>query len=65
LRMTQDQSYRGEETLKFFDWAFKSGGQAAEDLDYISLPVSVETEIRSQWRTGVSAIPSRKSVAGQ
>ena len=65
LRMTQDQPYRGEETLKFFDWAFKSGGQAAEDLDYISLPVSVETEIRSQWRTGVSAIPSRKSVAGQ
>lgn len=65
LRMTPGQSDQSEETLKFFDWAFKSGGQAAEDLDYISLPASVETEIRSQWRTGMSATSAHKSVAGQ
>jgi phosphate transport system substrate-binding protein len=39
--------------LKFFDWAFKNGSQAADALDYISLPDPVVTEIRSQWQTKV------------
>lgn len=65
LHTTQDKPGHGEETLKFFDWAFKNGGRAAEGLDYIPLPDSVATEIRSQWRTGVSADASRKPVAGQ
>lgn len=65
LHTTQDQPDHGEEALKFFDWAFKNGAQAAEDLDYIALPDSVATEIRLRWRTGVSADPSLKPVAGQ
>ncbi|MDR5809553.1 phosphate ABC transporter substrate-binding protein PstS [Caballeronia sp. LZ019] len=53
LHSTQDKAAQGTETLKFFDWAFKNGGQAANDLDYISLPESVVAEIRSQWKAKV------------
>lgn len=49
LHTKQDKSDQGEETLKFFDWAFSNGDQAAEELGYIPLPDSVVTEIRSQW----------------
>lgn len=53
VHTTQDKPDHGKETLKFFDWAFKNGSQAADALDYISLPDSVVTEIRSQWQTKV------------
>jgi phosphate transport system substrate-binding protein len=53
LHTTQDKSDHGRETLKFFDWAFKNGNQAAQDLDYITLPEAVTTEIRTQWRSKV------------
>ncbi|KIG04550.1 phosphate ABC transporter, periplasmic phosphate-binding protein [Burkholderia sp. MR1] len=53
LHSTQDKAAQGTETLKFFDWAFKNGGQAANDLDYISLPDSVVAEIRTQWKAKV------------
>jgi phosphate transport system substrate-binding protein len=36
------------EVLKFFDWAFKNGKKMAEDLDYVPLPDSLTTEIRSK-----------------
>ncbi|CAB3797060.1 phosphate ABC transporter substrate-binding protein PstS [Paraburkholderia fynbosensis] len=53
LHTAQDKPAQGTETLKFFDWAFKNGTQAANDLDYISLPDSVVSEIRTQWKAKV------------
>ncbi|CAE6718894.1 MULTISPECIES: phosphate ABC transporter substrate-binding protein PstS [Paraburkholderia] len=53
LHTAQDKPAQGTETLKFFDWAFKNGSQAANDLDYISLPDSVVSEIRTQWKSKV------------
>jgi len=53
LHTAQDKPDEGKETLKFFDWAFKNGDQAAQDLDYISLPKTVVTEIRAQWSAKV------------
>jgi phosphate transport system substrate-binding protein len=53
LHTAQDKPAQGTETLKFFDWAFKNGTQAANDLDYISLPDSVVSEIRAQWKSKV------------
>ncbi|MFP3434273.1 phosphate ABC transporter substrate-binding protein PstS, partial [Paraburkholderia sp. SIMBA_061] len=35
------------------DWAFKNGSQAANDLDYITLPESVVSEIKTQWKAKV------------
>ncbi|MGF6772578.1 phosphate transport system substrate-binding protein [Paraburkholderia sp. GAS199] len=53
LHTAQEKPAQGTETLKFFDWAFKNGTQAANDLDYISLPDSVTAEIRTQWKSKV------------
>jgi phosphate transport system substrate-binding protein len=62
LHATQEKPAQGTETLKFFDWAFKNGGQAANDLDYISLPDSVVAEIKTQWKAKVKDA-SGKAVA--
>ncbi|MGF6596738.1 phosphate transport system substrate-binding protein [Paraburkholderia sp. GAS448] len=53
LHTTPDKPGHAEETLKFFDWAFRHGDRAAEALDYIPLPDPVVSEIRSQWRAKV------------
>ncbi|CAB3795098.1 Phosphate-binding protein PstS [Paraburkholderia caffeinitolerans] len=53
LHTAQDKPEQGKETLKFFQWAFKNGSGAANDLDYISLPQSVVSEIESQWKEKV------------
>ncbi|QIE24497.1 Phosphate-binding protein PstS [Caballeronia sp. SBC1] len=62
LHTTQDKAPQGEETLKFFGWAFKNGTQAANDLDYIPLPDSVVAEIETQWKAKVKDA-SGKAVA--
>ena len=62
LHTAQDKPAQGTETLKFFDWAFKNGGQAANELDYISLPESVVSEIKTQWKAKVKDA-SGKSIA--
>jgi len=62
LHTTQDKAPQGAETLKFFDWAFKNGTQAADSLDYISLPESVVSEIKTQWKEKVKDT-SGKAVA--
>lgn len=37
------------EALKFFDWAYKTGGKMAEELDFVPMPDSVVTHIREIW----------------
>jgi phosphate transport system substrate-binding protein len=41
------------EALKFFDWAFASGGKIAEDLDYIPMPAAVVTQIKATWASQI------------
>ena len=36
------------EVLKFFDWAFKNGGKAATELDYVAMPTAVTEQIRTR-----------------
>jgi phosphate transport system substrate-binding protein len=38
-----------QEAIKFFRWAFKSGGKAAEELDYIPMPEPVVQLIAKTW----------------
>jgi len=64
LHTAQDKPEQGKETLKFFDWAFKNGTAAADSLDYISLPASVVTEIKSQWAAKVKDT-SGKAIAAE
>ncbi len=39
--------------LKFFDWAYKNGGKAAEELDYVPLPAAVIAQIEKTWATEI------------
>jgi len=36
--------------LKFFDWAYKNGDKAAEELDYIPLPDAVVELVHEDWK---------------
>ena len=44
-----DKVEASRNTMKFFDWAFKNGGDAARRLEYIPLPDPVHTAIRAAW----------------
>ena len=37
------------EALKFFDWAYKNGKEAAQALDYVPLPDAVTAQIEKTW----------------
>jgi phosphate transport system substrate-binding protein len=41
------------EALKFFAWAYKNGGQAAEALDYVPMPQNVIKDIEKYWSTEI------------
>lgn len=41
--------------LKFFDWAWREGGDMARELDYVPLPDSVTNSIRSLWTSDIRA----------
>jgi len=44
---------RSGNVMKFFDWAYKSGGQIAESLEYIPLPTAVQDAVRAAWHSQV------------
>jgi phosphate transport system substrate-binding protein len=37
------------EALKFFAWAYKNGGKAAVELDYVPMPAKVVSDIEKSW----------------
>jgi phosphate transport system substrate-binding protein len=49
LHKNQEKPEAAANTLKFFDWAYKSGDAMASDLDYVALPASVKDLVRKQW----------------
>ena len=46
---------RSANVMKFFDWAYKSGGPIAVQLDYIALPPAVQDNVRAAWRSQIMA----------
>jgi phosphate transport system substrate-binding protein len=44
---------RSAAVMKFFDWAYKNGDAAATALEYVPLPETVKTAVRSAWRTSI------------
>ena len=46
-------SATSQETLKFFDWAFKNGKKDAIDLDYVPLPDTLTKQIRERVWTQI------------
>lgn len=51
LHRQQTKPGQSTEVVKFFDWAYTSGAKAAEDLDYVPLPESLVSTIRTTWST--------------
>ena len=49
MNKVQDKPAQGVEVLKFFDWAYKNGGQMALELDYVPLPDSLVKLIHKSW----------------
>jgi len=45
---------RSAAVMRFFDWAYKSGGAVAEQLGYVQLPAAVQDSVRAAWRSQVS-----------
>jgi len=41
------------EALKFFDWAYKSGDDMAEALDYVPMPDNVVEDIHKTWTQSI------------
>ncbi len=39
--------------LEFFDWAFRKGGDTANEMHYVALPESVTDEVRKRWATDI------------
>jgi phosphate transport system substrate-binding protein len=49
VHKVQDKPVQGAAVLKFFDWAYSNGDQAASELEYISLPDALKAQIRRDW----------------
>ncbi len=50
---TADKVAGSLNTMRFFDWAYRNGAQAATQLEYMPLPAAVHTRIRAAWRAQV------------
>ena len=61
MHIKQDKPANATEAFKFFTWAYKSGGKAATDLDYVPMPANVIASIEKAWSQTTDA--SGKHVA--
>jgi len=46
---SQDNAAQAKEVLKFFEYSFKNGSQAAMDLDYVPMPEAVVKMVEATW----------------
>jgi phosphate transport system substrate-binding protein len=53
MHKTQADAAKGKEVLKFFDWAYKNGGAAATELDYVPMPASVTKLVQDAWKANL------------
>ena len=49
MHKAQDKPAQAAASLKFFEWAYKTGDKTAEDLDYSPMPAIVKTAIEKTW----------------
>jgi phosphate transport system substrate-binding protein len=46
----QMNAQQAKEVLKFFDWSYRKGGEAAMSLDYVPMPASVVKMVQETWQ---------------
>lgn len=44
---------RSANVMKFFDWAYKNGGEMAKAAEYIALPTAIQNAVRSSWKAEI------------
>jgi phosphate transport system substrate-binding protein len=49
MQIKQDKPAQAAAALKFFEWAYSSGDQMADELDYVPMPNTVKKVVRAQW----------------
>ncbi len=49
MHKVQDKPADATATLKFFTWAYKNGDKMADELDYVTMPTVVKTQIEKAW----------------
>jgi phosphate transport system substrate-binding protein len=50
MHKAQADALTGRAVLKFFDWAYKNGGQMATELEYVPIPAPVVKQIQEVWK---------------
>ncbi len=55
LHKSPTNADQAKEVLKFFDWAYHNGGKAAEELDYVPIPMTVVSLVEGVWSKDVKA----------
>ena len=50
MHKLQEKPNNGREVIKFFEWAFKNGEKAADELDYVAMPPAVVQLIQAEWK---------------
>ncbi len=51
IHKNSDKPEATQNVVKFFDWAFTKGQDAATELDYVPIPETVVKTIRGKWQT--------------
>ena len=49
MQKSQEKPMQAATSLKFFEWAYKTGDKTASDLDYVPMPDSVKETILKSW----------------
>ena len=50
-----DDAASVNEALKFFAWAYKDGASMAAELDYVTLPPALISQVQKTWTTQVTS----------
>jgi phosphate transport system substrate-binding protein len=62
MHKVQDKPVQGAAVLKFFEYAFKQGDKAADELDYVPMPAAVKAQIEKEWSSSIKEA-SGKAIA--
>jgi len=49
MQKAQEKPAQATASLKFFEWAYKSGDTTADNLDYVPMPANVKAIVEKSW----------------
>ncbi len=55
MHKAQQDSNKAQAVLKFFDWCYKNGSDAAVQLNYVPIPSKVSAMVRTLWGKTISS----------